>query len=173
MDGNFNLFILFNNSNTLYVTHIDGSFFWQNSQPFHFVQIDSLLNRKSCPPFNFTMSNIERKRGSLWISLNADRTFRTCRMSYQIKGTFNFLKLVPILNKYGRFSRLFSQRSSIVSTPSWDDLEKTFSLSKAAVFNMIKLAYGQGSSFLPGPRKSPKDLDAAHGHPLSLINDSR
>ncbi len=38
---------------------------------------------------------------------------------------------------------------------------------------MTRVAYGQGSSLLPGPRKLPSSGDATHGQPLSLISFAR
>ena len=83
------------------VTHFEGSFFWQNSHPFHFIQTDSEVKRKHSSALLTTTSSIDWYRLSSWIDGKLDNTSSTCKMSYQTKGIFSFRKSVPILKRNG------------------------------------------------------------------------
>ena len=94
------------------------------------------------------------------------QTSKTCKMSYQINGAFSLAKSVPIPNKYGFLSLRCSHRLIMISAPTLQTSLSRHFADCASALSEIRLAYGQGSSFRPGPRNLP------NCYPLRTANRS-
>ena len=77
------------------VTQGDGLFFCAKSQPSQAFQTDSGVKSPSLSALALMRFSISVNLGSFKAKSYCDKTSATCRISYQIKGAFNFPEIRP------------------------------------------------------------------------------